>query len=184
MDLTWLWFTAFVPRRRELISQSHPLPDTVRMHLSHCQQLVSLKPLVKSACYRFNIFKLPRSRRLEPSRGGKTKRGAPCATPRRALTINHGCQGSCAPALRRGELTPELYIIQSCDECAGLWLRCFWLEAAPSAGSIVTTANAVEIESHDGSGATRSWKCRDPGKWFCYFINEIRQHRFDHKARW
>lgn len=102
MDLTWLWFTAFVPRRRELISQSHPLADTVRMHLSRCQQLVSLKPLVKSACYRFNIFKLPRSRRLEPSRGGKTKRGAPCATPRRALTINHGCQSSCAPALRRG----------------------------------------------------------------------------------
>ncbi len=118
MGLTWLWFTAFVPLHRELISQSHPLPDTVRMHLSHCQQLASLKPLVKFACYRFNVFKLPRSLRPEPSHGGKTKGRAPCATPRRALTINHGCQSSCAAALW-WELTPELSIIRSCDECTG-----------------------------------------------------------------
>lgn len=60
---TQLWFTAFVPPPPwgELISQSDPLADTARMHLSHCQQLISLRLLVKFACYAFDTFKLPES---------------------------------------------------------------------------------------------------------------------------
>lgn len=67
LDLVMVRFP--VPQCRELISQSDPLPDTARMHLSQRQQLVSLKLRVSFACYQFNIFKLSCSCWLEPSHG-------------------------------------------------------------------------------------------------------------------
>lgn len=69
------------PCEGELICQSDPLADTLRMHLSHCQQLVSSRLLVKFACYRLDTFKLQKSRWSGPRHGGKTEGWAPCVTP-------------------------------------------------------------------------------------------------------
>lgn len=146
MNLTWLWSVSLVPHCRELISQSAPLPDIVRMYLLQRHQFVSLKLRVSFACYRFNIFKLPHSCSLKPSHRLKMKGRSPCTTPRRAPAINHSCQSSCAPALW-WELAPELNIVWSCDESTSFSPGTFdqrpWHEQAAMtwAGSNVTKVN-------------------------------------------
>lgn len=104
----------------KLIRQSHPPPDTTKMHLAHCQQLQSLKHLVKFACYRFNIFKIPPLAQARAQVMVENKKGrAPHATPRHALTINHGCQSSCGLPLGGGNSH------RSGDECTGFSLLRF-----------------------------------------------------------
>lgn len=141
------------PSREGLISQSDPLADTARMHLSHCQQLISLRLLVKFACYAFDTFKLPESH-LAWAEGrwwkGENRGKGSLWTPTPPSCFDHQSRlseqlGSCSTV---GAHSRALHHLE-------LWwrrrlqLHVVWLEAVLSREK----ANVTDISLHDEADA-------------------------------